>query len=1047
MTVFLVPQIYNHITPLADNFFRVRKGFAHKDGYKYGILTRENKIILPVEYLDVTYFPNQAMFVAKMKYESSTLSLMFRTDGAQISKAFNRVEAANSNDSEKTYLITVRTTGNGEERKGLIDANGKTIIPDSYTDIEPIANTNLFFVYQHSKKGIVSDKKQIILDTIYEASQFSLDISNKKITVKTDSIIILIDLDEKGNFFEKNVFENIAMIGLSDSYSQKKRTIPFYIEQAPIGDFNTKFNFARTDLGPINLDGLIRKKDKVKLLNTIYMQIVDSDFYHSNFLRCIDKNARTLLYDYDENTLDSQYCFVDNFTEKYVRMNVGGEIWVAEDIIHSLVCPQLENKIPKRLFYHYQKENTICQGGKWGVIDSSGRKIIPPKYDFLQRYYNKIFIAETNKQFGVINSQDKILIPFEFDEILHLNNPKDSTKWLITPFCKVRKNNFWGVRDTFNSEMIPCQYGQISLKANKNKIYFLLQSNNLLGIMNFQQQILIPVLYQQIIFLNNTNKDSILYKFCLVQQNNLWGIIDTSNQLIISCEYNEIQFLPQEKENFFLVKKNGLCGIFDENGQKIIPIKYKEISFLGKNIFIAKTTNVFGYFSKNGELIFDGEGTNFKPFRNGFAAVYFEEMQKWNFINKNGRIISEEGFENVKNFSCNVAPVQKNGAWGVIDTMGNFLISPQFDTISEFFEEKASAKYKMGEKFGYINTVGKWIIKPQFEIAGDFKNEVAIVSKNGKKFGVINAQGKWVQRPKYQAITEFDKYKIAKIQSYKNYELKVGLMNKTGKQILKPKYKSISDFCEGMAVVSKNEKYGFIDSSGKEVYPLVLDSVSSFNEGMAKMKVKNKWTFVNKKMQILNQNFDFATNFHNGKALVCKDGISFFIDAMGNKISQDTIISPYLFDILWYDSVGIAREFGYRTQENGIIYSVLRKMFYVNSDMRPLFPFTNFYICFPFENEKSVVKMQDKNVGILRKNGSFEILPQTGNVEIPFSNNISHYRFNETFTLFDTKGNVLGNPKNFEIKKLNEQMYELRNILLGSSYLIIRNNSFSIFEK
>jgi hypothetical protein len=62
--------------------------------------------------------------------------------------------------------------------------------------------------------------------------------------------------------------------------------------------------------------------------------------------------------------------------------------------------------------------------------------------------------------------------------------------------------------------------------------------------------------------------------------------------------------------------------------------------------------------------------------------------------------------------------VKVNSKWGYIDKGGNYVISPQFDSSSTFYE--GVAVVRVGGKWGYINRAGKYLINPQFETAFPF---------------------------------------------------------------------------------------------------------------------------------------------------------------------------------------------------------------------------------------------------------------------------------------------------------------------------------------
>ncbi len=87
------------------------------------------------------------------------------------------------------------------------------------------------------------------------------------------------------------------------------------------------------------------------------------------------------------------------------------------------------------------------------------------------------------------------------------------------------------------------------------------------------------------------------------------------------------------------------------------------------------------------------------------------------------------------------------------------------------------------------------------------------------------------------------------------------------------KYKDAKDFSEGLACVSKGEKYGYVDTAGKVAIPLEFDAENidiilldmdeymrpyyrentalNFNEGMAIVNKKGKWGYIDKTGKVI----------------------------------------------------------------------------------------------------------------------------------------------------------------------------------------------------
>lgn len=99
----------------------------------------------------------------------------------------------------------------------------------------------------------------------------------------------------------------------------------------------------------------------------------------------------------------------------------------------------------------------IIKNGKWGVIDASGKEVIPPKFSKIETFINGEAVAYDNKKRGVINSQgDWIINPlYEKIEIIDFNGNQAYKVWL---------NNKCGLIDKNQERILSIKYEDISIQ-------------------------------------------------------------------------------------------------------------------------------------------------------------------------------------------------------------------------------------------------------------------------------------------------------------------------------------------------------------------------------------------------------------------------------------------------------------------------------------------------------------------------------------------------------------------------------------------------------
>jgi hypothetical protein len=124
-------------------------------------------------------------------------------------------------------------------------------------------------------------------------------------------------------------------------------------------------------------------------------------------------------------------------------------------------------------------------------------------------------------------------------------------------------------------------------------------------------------------------------------------------------------------------------------------------------------------------------------FHEGFAKV--DSGRKYNFINKEGKVLSNEWFDNAGFFSEGLAPIGIHGKYNFIDTEGKIKFGQWFYMVGNFFD--GFAVVGLDGKYNFINTEGKFLSKRWFDKACSFYRGPAVVMLDGK-YNYINTEGK-----------------------------------------------------------------------------------------------------------------------------------------------------------------------------------------------------------------------------------------------------------------------------------------------------------------
>ncbi len=817
------------ISPLYDDFFPKNNNndlyIVCKDN-KFGML-KNNKIILKIEYDDI---------------KINRKCVVFNKNGEKgIADLNGKIKIKHFYCDFKILNDDFFTTINTENKKGIININGKEIIAPTYREIIPTNNNNIFYVAsynfellsnndlnrmyykkkinkklikgsvkkQYYKFGLINSSREILLDTLYYNFEIEKNLNFSKNNIKipiADSTTLVLAFEEDGQLIYKTKYKNYISVRIREEkgmwrlnkiknkwglFSTGGIKITDYIYDKYwknyLGNKNLTLTAIEEQNEYPNCYGIINEKKFKVVLPAEYPVINLEDFKITSIARCFSSYGRAALIT-KKGELLRKCGFIGDFKKNYTRINNGGKITyfghkqelISKNKKYTLQVPGFSYEGLSSYF----SSLAFCKKGKWGVIDSMGNLIVEAKYKFLQKYFNNVFIAEKKSgKWGVISHDNSVKVNFEFDEIRHFYADTTKKTWAKIPYYKVKI---------------------------KNK----------------------------------------------------WGVIDSVGNIIIEAEFNEINYV-YNNGIFFITKKklkNSIFGYIDSNSY--VKIKHK----------------------------FYGAG----EFKNGRAVIKIDR-HNYNYINKCGELISEINFRKANDFSENLASVKTKGGWGFIDTTGNFIIEPKFGITGNFNNGLTFIPIRVKFFFGlikaktlycFINKNKEVIIKPKFKSCRDFFNGLAVVKKD-KYYGIIDTSGKFVLRPKYKEI-KFDKEANNFILMNKDKEY--AMINSDIEFVIPfGKYKYIGEFSEGLCVVF-NDNYGYINKNGEEEIGCIYMKARSFNEGFAVVKKYEKDTgnayygYINKKGEkTINFIFKKAEDFKNGFAKVkFKSSPWYYIDTFGN---------------------------------------------------------------------------------------------------------------------------------------------------------------------
>ncbi len=280
-------------------------------------------------------------------------------------------------------------------------------------------------------------------------------------------------------------------------------------------------------------------------------------------------------------------------------------------------------------------------------------------------------IARKGTKYGVINSDLKTTVAFDYDELKEKSN-----------MYECRKGNLWGIVMPDGEEKFPCMFTAINLDKLNDKNILFTNINGKWGVADFETaSSLIPNIYSLITTVYLTDK----VQGFMVKKNNLYGVCSADGKVILDTKYpTELNFIHIiGSKNFYIrAQTNSNIGIFDINGKEIVPFdKCNGYEFV-KNAFIKMYTpsGTQGVVGLDGIPIIDIAYNNitWDETLNGFIVTQYDKM---GIISASGELlfpmIQCESLTREGDFLKYKDGVNEK-SYGALDFSGNVILEPKY---------------------------------------------------------------------------------------------------------------------------------------------------------------------------------------------------------------------------------------------------------------------------------------------------------------------------------------------------------------------------------
>jgi hypothetical protein len=302
----------------------------------------------------------------------------------------------------------------------------------------------------------------------------------------------------------------------------------------------------------------------------------------------------------------------ESFSKLYVckQNNLYGAINLKGEIIIPFSYNKLGN-FKNRFAYYLSSQ--------YGLVDINNRTL-EAQWEWISDVdSNSIAIVKKKNQFGLMNVNEQIILPCEYDYLTHC---KDDIYLVV-------KNNLYGF---FNSKE-KCFITSIEYNYNSsfetsyytNGIFFKLIKDNEVALVDANGR-------YSINFGTYTNLFFAKCDIIRIQKNNKYGFVDRKLKPVTSLEFEKATDFENNKS---IVSKAKTSSLIDKSGKVIYSIKNAAIESADYNLYFVKQNDLIGLLDDQGKMLLNIEFDSMDLISNQlYICIKDNEMYLFNLKTK-----------------------------------------------------------------------------------------------------------------------------------------------------------------------------------------------------------------------------------------------------------------------------------------------------------------------------------------------------------------------------------------------------------------------------
>ena len=290
--------------------------------------------------------------------------------------------------------------------------------------------------------------------------------------------------------------------------------------------------------------------------------------------------------------------------------------------------------------------------------------------------------------------------------------------------------------------------------------------------------------------------------FYRVRLNSRYNVLTKNRELFSHIWFIDINHVENSDKFFYLSLNSKKNIIIDKNANVVYPKWVSSFDVIKDvpNLFIISFddkngTNSYYLCDSKFNLLSDGYEYIFPYVREGFLMVNNYDFGE-TFIDLNGRLLTNEWFDDAWYFTNGKAMVCKDGEYNYLNTDGTLLLSQPVDGADEFNNDRAIIRNN--NQYGLIDTNGTLLTGKLYDDVNVLGRGFYSVENENKQKTIITKDGEFITTMWFDDIGAF----------------------------------SVNDSFQPYTIVVKEQHYNFISSNGKFLKKWVqIPDVQSYDFG------------------------------------------------------------------------------------------------------------------------------------------------------------------------------------------------------------------------